>query len=85
MSFSRAIQFVEYFLDPDEKHILSRDCGNITRKLIVPQMVWIKQMSTHLNDIFVVHFPSNTVGDKESIPFSRIKDMNKKLRSFDFS
>ncbi|KAJ6448311.1 hypothetical protein C8R47DRAFT_1231091 [Mycena vitilis] len=53
---------------PDFEHVLSKDCGQIIRDLIVPQMVWIKQMSTHL---------------EETICFNEVSRMTHKLCSLD--
>ncbi|KAJ7703457.1 hypothetical protein B0H16DRAFT_1747922 [Mycena metata] len=70
---------------PDEKHRLSKDCGDIVRKFIVPEMVWIKQVSAHLRSSFSLSFPPNKEGVCETIPFCEIERMNKRLKQFDWS
>ncbi|KAJ7649008.1 hypothetical protein DFH06DRAFT_1135269 [Mycena polygramma] len=69
---------------PDEEHVLSRDCGNIVRQYICPQMVWIKQMTTNLDEKMVVNFPPHSNVPAESIPFSSVLRMDAKLRTFNF-
>ncbi|KAJ7766829.1 hypothetical protein B0H16DRAFT_1453844 [Mycena metata] len=70
---------------PEEEHRLSKDCGDIVRKFIVPEMVWIKQVSAHLRSSFSLSFPPNKEGVCETIPFCEIERMNKKLKQFDWS
>ncbi|KAJ7639830.1 hypothetical protein DFH06DRAFT_1302463 [Mycena polygramma] len=86
--FFDTIEEIGYLLcaphTPDEEHVLSRDCGNIVRQYICPQMVWIKQMMTNLGEKMVVNFPSHSNVPAESIPFSSILRMDAKLRTFNF-
>ncbi|KAJ6547967.1 hypothetical protein DFH09DRAFT_1281711 [Mycena vulgaris] len=70
---------------PDHPHTLSRDCAEVTRKLIVPQMVFIKQVSTHLSTKFSLKFPPDADGIIEIVPFADVDGISSRLRKFDFN
>ncbi|KAJ6578502.1 hypothetical protein B0H19DRAFT_1062983 [Mycena capillaripes] len=86
--FFDTIEEIGYLLcaphEIDEVHILSRDCGEIVRRYICPQMVWIEQMSNHLGAKFVATFPPDSSGKPERILFSDVEKMSQKLRSFNY-
>lgn len=67
----------------DHKHQLSADCGELTRSLIVPQMVFIAQISTQISESFMITFPPDADGNMESVQFSDFVRMSTKLREFD--
>ncbi|KAJ7140273.1 hypothetical protein C8R43DRAFT_1131647 [Mycena crocata] len=70
----------------DHPHTLSRDCGNLLRKLVVPQMVFIHQVSSHLTETFCVDFPDdhgNSIAER--IPFKDFRRMRERLLRFDFN
>ncbi|KAJ7145083.1 hypothetical protein C8R43DRAFT_1130156 [Mycena crocata] len=70
----------------DHKHRLSRDCGDVVRKLVIPQMVFIHQVSTALTNTFYVDFPSDDGSVvAERIPFKEFDKMRDRLQAFDFS
>ncbi|KAJ6535545.1 hypothetical protein B0H19DRAFT_1322533 [Mycena capillaripes] len=69
----------------DYPHVLSKDCGDIVRTLIVPQMVWLKQVTTELDSVFILNFPTNSEDVCETIRFSEVQKMAAKLRSFNFN
>lgn len=67
----------------DHEHQLSKDCGDLMRKLVIPQMVLVKQVSTHLFSTFALDFPPNEAGVVEKVSFSDIDRMSARLREFD--
>ncbi|KAJ6552568.1 hypothetical protein DFH09DRAFT_1496685 [Mycena vulgaris] len=83
------IQRMAYLLcvphDENHEHALSRDCGILTRTLVIPQMVFIQQVTTQLKGAFSLEFPPDSSGVSEIIPFHEIDRMSAKLRLFDCS
>ncbi|KAJ6453191.1 hypothetical protein C8R47DRAFT_1168442 [Mycena vitilis] len=69
----------------DHQHTLSKDCGDIIRSLIVPQMVFIKQVSTMLENTFCLEFPPDAAGNVQTIRFSEVQKMSARLREFDYN
>ncbi|KAJ7247199.1 hypothetical protein B0H12DRAFT_1073020 [Mycena haematopus] len=89
VDFYDTIQQLGYLLccphDSSTQDTLSKDCGEIVRTLILPQMCWIKQMTVQLCKSFSIDFPTERQGEIENIPFSDVLKMRKKLREFDCS
>ncbi|KAJ6542472.1 hypothetical protein DFH09DRAFT_1089025 [Mycena vulgaris] len=56
----------------DHKHVLSKDCGVLTRTLMVPQMVFIQQVTTQLDDVFSLDFPPHAEIEAETILFKDV-------------
>ncbi|KAJ7083293.1 hypothetical protein B0H15DRAFT_802778 [Mycena belliarum] len=53
--------------------------------LIIPQMVFIHQVTTQLKDVFSLDFPPHESGSIEVIPFQELDRMSERLRRFDFN
>ncbi|KAF8176639.1 hypothetical protein K438DRAFT_71173 [Mycena galopus ATCC 62051] len=69
----------------DHENTLSKDCGDLVRSHIVPQMLFIKQVSTSLLERFSLDFPPSADGPWEKIGFGNIKKMSSRLREFDYN
>lgn len=67
----------------DHRDTLSRDCAAVTRTLVVPEMVYIQQVSTQITTAFSLDFPPDSSGVCENIKFGEIDKMASRLRSFD--
>ncbi|KAJ7130251.1 hypothetical protein C8R44DRAFT_731804 [Mycena epipterygia] len=66
----------------DHRDTLSRDCAAVTRTLVVPEMVYIQQVSTQIPTAFSLDFPPDSSGVSETIQFGEIDKMASRLRSF---
>lgn len=54
----------------------------MTRTLVVPEMVYIQQVSTQIPTAFSLDFPPDSSGVSENITFGEIDKMSSRLRSF---
>ncbi|KAJ7817090.1 hypothetical protein B0H14DRAFT_3474850 [Mycena olivaceomarginata] len=79
------IEKLGYYLCRPNGKCSKLDCGAITKELILPQMVWLKQMTSHLTETFCLRFPPNLQGETERIRFSDVGAMQRRLRAFDYN